>query len=179
MQLCMHTVIKTLCECSKLNILKLLPVTFDWGQSLQRRNSLVIDEVIVLFGWIKPAKKIEKHFNIYFYWVWPKVRHLWSYIKIPKLWHKTCCSLSPDNVHGESQGLLHAVRLTLVVPRQEFSFVKKWEHACTPTRTRTHTSYSDSKVVLSSCLPWPAWWLHWVCPRSSAGTPAGGNRTFK
>lgn len=54
MQLCVHTVIKALSESSTLNTLQLLPVTFHWGQSLQRRNRLMVDEVVVLFGWIKP-----------------------------------------------------------------------------------------------------------------------------
>ncbi len=42
---------------------------------------------------------------------------------------KTCCSLSPDDVHGESQGFLHTVRLTLVGRKDRgwFSFIKQWK----------------------------------------------------
>lgn len=36
-------------------------------------------------------------------------------MKWPKLLTKSFCSLSTDNIHGEPQGLLHAVRLSLVV----------------------------------------------------------------
>ena len=98
-------------------------VTFDWGQSFQRRNCLVIDEVIVLFGWIEPKgqsskRKTGSHTE----------NHQWNYRKRTEtVTQRMKCSLSTDNIHGEPQCVLHTVRLTLVVTRQDtqgFSLVE-------------------------------------------------------
>lgn len=170
MQLCVHTVIKALSESSPLNTLQLLPVTFHWGQSLQRRNRLMVDEVVVLFGWIKPeGESLKTTFNILLKQSLIKSNKAvkpHEYIK--KGDTRTNYSLSPDNIHGESQRLLHTVRLTLVDPRQDKDSLILSNHVSTQ-QDRLQWHLNDNIM----CLPWPAWWLHLACPKSSADTPTG------